>query len=34
MVERVGADDFVAKYSERELADRITARVLRAGIRD
>jgi two-component system, chemotaxis family, chemotaxis protein CheV len=27
MVERVGADDFVAKYSERELADRITARV-------
>ena len=34
MVERVGADDFVAKYSERELADRITARVLGAGIRD
>jgi two-component system chemotaxis response regulator CheV len=32
MVERVGADDFVAKYSERELADRITARVLRAGV--
>jgi two-component system chemotaxis response regulator CheV len=27
MVERVGADDFVPKYSERELADRITARV-------
>jgi two-component system chemotaxis response regulator CheV len=27
MVERVGADDFVPKYSERELGDRITARV-------
>lgn len=27
MVERVGADDFVPKYSERELADRVTARV-------
>ena len=27
MVERVGADDFVPKYSERELADRIAARV-------
>jgi len=27
MVERVGADDFVPKYSEKELADRITARV-------
>ncbi|TZF88827.1 chemotaxis protein [Cognatilysobacter lacus] len=27
MVERVGADDFVPKYSERELASRIEARV-------
>jgi two-component system chemotaxis response regulator CheV len=27
MVERVGADDFVAKYSERDLADRIEARL-------
>ena len=27
MVERVGADDFVPKYSERELADRIRARI-------
>ncbi|MFC0677101.1 chemotaxis protein [Lysobacter korlensis] len=27
MVERVGADDFVPKYSERELADRITTRL-------
>lgn len=27
MVERVGADDFVPKYSQQELADRITARV-------
>jgi two-component system, chemotaxis family, chemotaxis protein CheV len=27
MVERVGADDFVPKYSERELAGRIAARV-------
>jgi len=27
MVERVGADDFVPKYSERELAERITARI-------
>ncbi len=27
MVERVGADDFVPKYSERELADRIAARI-------
>ena len=28
MVERVGADDFVPKYSERELAERIEARLL------
>lgn len=28
MVERVGADDFVPKYSEHELAQRITARML------
>ena len=28
MVERVGADDFVPKYSERDLADRIEARLL------
>jgi two-component system chemotaxis response regulator CheV len=34
MVERVGADDFVPKYSERELADRIAARLSGAGIRD
>lgn len=27
MVERVGADDFVPKYSERELAQRVAARV-------
>jgi len=27
MVERVGADDFVPKYSERELADRVSARI-------
>jgi len=27
MVERVGADDFVPKYSQQELADRIAARV-------
>ena len=27
MVERVGADDFVPKYSQQELADRIVARV-------
>jgi two-component system chemotaxis response regulator CheV len=27
MVERVGADDFVPKYSERDLADRIAARI-------
>ena len=27
MVERVGADDFVPKYSQQELADRITARL-------
>ncbi len=27
MVERVGADDFVPKYSERELAQRIAARI-------
>lgn len=27
MVERVGADDFVAKYSERELAQRIESRI-------
>jgi len=27
MVERVGADDFVPKYSERELAERIAARL-------
>ena len=27
MVERVGADDFVPKYSEHELAQRVTARV-------
>ncbi|MEG3192948.1 chemotaxis protein CheV [Lysobacter sp. D1-1-M9] len=27
MVERVGADDFVAKYSEHELAQRITSRI-------
>lgn len=27
MVERVGADDFVPKYSQQELADRISARV-------
>jgi two-component system chemotaxis response regulator CheV len=28
MVERVGADDFVPKYSEKDLADRIQARVM------
>lgn len=28
MVERVGADDFVPKYSEKELAERIQARVM------
>lgn len=28
MVERVGADDFVPKYSERELASRIEARIM------
>ena len=27
MVERVGADDFVPKYSERELAQRVSARI-------
>lgn len=27
MVERVGADDFVAKYSEHELAQRVSARI-------
>ena len=27
MVERVGADDFVPKYSQQELADRITSRL-------
>ena len=27
MVERVGADDFVPKYSEQELADRIAMRI-------
>lgn len=27
MVERVGADDFVPKYSERELAQRVAARI-------
>jgi two-component system chemotaxis response regulator CheV len=27
MVERVGADDFVPKYSERELAARIEHRI-------
>jgi two-component system chemotaxis response regulator CheV len=27
MVERVGADDFVPKYSEKDLADRIAARI-------
>ncbi|TCT23294.1 two-component system chemotaxis response regulator CheV [Thermomonas haemolytica] len=27
MVERVGADDFVPKYSQQELAERITARI-------
>jgi two-component system chemotaxis response regulator CheV len=27
MVERVGADDFVPKYSERDLAERIAARI-------
>ena len=27
MVERVGADDFVPKYSEHDLAERIAARV-------
>ncbi|MGO4551423.1 chemotaxis protein CheV [Lysobacter sp. 2RAF19] len=31
MVERVGADDFVPKYSERELAQRVAARVTAAG---
>jgi two-component system chemotaxis response regulator CheV len=31
MVERVGADDFVPKYSERELAQRVTARVSALG---
>jgi len=27
MVERVGADDFVPKYSENELAQRVSARI-------
>ncbi|WP_027072046.1 chemotaxis protein [Luteimonas sp. J29] len=31
MVERVGADDFVPKYSERELAQRVTARITALG---
>ena len=31
MVERVGADDFVPKYSERELAQRVAARVTALG---
>jgi two-component system chemotaxis response regulator CheV len=30
MVERVGADDFVPKYSERELAQRVAARIAAA----
>ena len=30
MVERVGADDFVPKYSERELAQRVSARIAAA----
>ena len=31
MVERVGADDFVPKYSERELAQRVAARITSLG---
>ena len=31
MVERVGADDFVPKYSERELAQRVAARIAAMG---